>query len=308
MSRRLVVPIFIALCLCALSGARPTSAKPLDEAGPPPITVVLEDGDTLRALCVEPAGIGMVRITGADGQTRFRPVNRVRRVLDEAGVDRTVEALDRGQTIGSRPQDTYPEERIPEASKPPRYGPRSVVQSFAITETSAFGRMDRRTVRNPRAYTLSFDFGRELNLTARDAFGVSVFLGGGDGSGDLGARLHYRRWLGTRSSIDFAPGLIFAHEEPGLATGQGLGLIGQIAWSNNPWVSVAIQGFSVERSSEVGYYGSYPMPGSRDTGVMLGFKLGGTPGLVTGVTGAVVGFIVAANQPHYDPKPSTFGF
>jgi hypothetical protein len=302
-------PIFIGLCLCLLSAAHPVSAKPPDETVAPRITVVFENGDTLRALSVEPAGVGMVRITDADRQARFRPLNRVRRVLDETGRDRTVEALDRGQVIGSPPQVTVPGERSHEVPRPPRYGPRSVVRSFSITETSVFGRVYKTRDRDERTFTISFDCGREFNVSARSALGATAFVGAGDGSADLGARLHYRRWLTARSSLDFAPGVIFAHEEPGRATGQGPGLVGQIAWSDSRYVSLAAQVYSVERSAffEYGPYGSSSwIPGSRDTGVMVGFKVGGTPGLMTGAAGAVVGFIIAANQPHY--QPSTLGF
>jgi hypothetical protein len=290
---------------------RPALAAPEGASPPPLITVVIESGDTLSAVCIEPAGIGTVRITEPDGRYQFRSSSRIRRVFDQAGRDRTHDALDRRLAIGAVPSSGYLEP-IPAPPRPVRFGPRSVTRSFMITETSAFTSPGNENSRHDRrSFTFSFDFGHAFNVSDHDALGASIFVGGGDGSGDLGVRARYRRWLSTTSSLELAPGVILAHEEPGTATGKGVGFVGQIAWTYARWVSLAAQVYSVERS-EVRYYrsigpdsfGSYIDRGGRDTGLMLGVKVGGRPGIFAGAAGSMVAlFTVRSDKTLYVTSP-----
>lgn len=278
---------------------------------PPGILIVTESGDTLRAGSVEPAGIGTVRIIDVEGRYRFLSANRIRRVLDEDGRDRTREALDLRRGIGSAPR-AISLEPMPQEPRHARYGPRSVTRSFMITETSAFGRLDP-SLDDERSFTASFDLGHAVNVTARDAVGASLFIGGGDGSGDFGVRARYRRWFGTRSCLEFAPGLILSHDEPGPADGRGIGFVGQIAYTYARWVSGALQIYSVRRSGVWQYVPgpdfftpgySYLEPGYRDTGVMLGVKIGGRAGMAAGAAGTLAA-IVASSHRRFNPTYET---
>jgi hypothetical protein len=302
------IRLFLFGAVGLLSGSvSAANAAPSDSTPPPLITVVTESGDTLRALGLGPAGIGTVRITDTGGRYEFRSVNHIRRVLDEQGRDRTVDGLDRGQIVGAIPFGVR-SEPVPKEPTPPRYGPRAVTRAFMITEASGLGRMDRAQA-DARGFTFSFDLGGAVNVSAHDAVGGTVFFGLGDGFGDLGVRARYRRWLGARSCLEIAPGLILAHDEPGSANGKGIGLVGQVAYTTARWLSVAVQVYSVERSDVQLYavrfgpppyqFDPYLQPGYRDTGVLFGFKLGGKAGIAAGAAGSVAAFVASANRHPY---------
>jgi hypothetical protein len=275
-----------------------------DGSPPPLITVLFESGDTLRALSVEPSGIGMVRITDSTSRYEFRPANRIRRVLDGTGADRTRDALDRGRVVGSSPAAFAGERfREPERHALVRYGPRSVTPSFGIIETSAFGRLNNAS-RDDRTIGFTVDLGWAFNVGDHDALGLTAFYGGGDGWGDLGVRARYRRWLGATSSIDLAPGVILTHEEPGTAHGKGVGIVGLVAWNYSRLGGLMAQVYSVEREDVTRYYGwffnptAYVQRGGRDTGVMVGIKLGGRPALYSGIAASMAAVIAAGTQTH----------
>ncbi|MGE5178562.1 MAG: hypothetical protein ACM3PF_05645 [Bacteroidota bacterium] len=280
--------LLLGCLMLSFSSAVPTRAQ---EAAPPeaPLRIVLTGGDTLRAIRILPSGLDMLRIDDATGRGYY-PATHVRRVLDETGADRTHDALDRRRFLGlPLPGEPVPEKPGVRPVRPSHYGPLSVTRTFPIVETAMFlNTADPRYARRGTTYT--FDLGRGVNVGARDAVGMTLFGGAGGGAYDLGVRYRYRRWLGAQSSVDVAPGLIFAHDEPGAWEGRGLGLVGQVSLNATPWFSFGVQAFSVGRKLPGSYtwYGSYPRIYDRDSGVMLGFKLGGTPAIVAGAVGGVI--------------------
>jgi hypothetical protein len=292
----------VSLLLASFANAAPSGSSP-----PPLVTVVTESGDTLRALGVQPAGIGSVRITHADGRYEYRSVSHIRRVVDETGRNRTADALDRGRVVGSSIPGVEAE-RIPGERRPARYGPRSVTKFFTITESSGLARVDRGR-EDERSYNFSFDVGTAANVSDHDAVGGTLFLGIGDGAGDFGVRARYRRWFNAQTSLDLSPGLILLHDEPGSATGKGIGLIGQVAFTADRWLGVVAQVYSVDRSDVREYYGfppfipsgSYVVPGFRETGVMFGLRLGGRAGIAAGAVGTLVSFVAEANRHVFKP-------
>jgi hypothetical protein len=289
----------LALFLILASLTPPhATASPISDAPAPLLTVVLTSGDTIQAVSVEPASIDVVRITNSSLRYRFLATNRVRLVLDETGADRTRDALERRRTVGRPPRMSEPVEPMERAvpERPLRYGPRASTKSFAITETSAFARLAGPAGRQ-RSYNVMFDVGRVFNVGSLTGLGATAFVGAGDGSAEVGVRGRFRYWLDTQSSIDFSPGLILSHEEPGISKGKGVGLVGQLSWSYSQLWSFAAQVYSVERTTETAqrswFQNSYTVPGGRDKGVMLGFKLGGKPGLIAAPAAALAGIIFA---------------
>jgi hypothetical protein len=268
-------------------------ASPISDEPAPLITVVLTSGDMIQAVSVEPASLDVVRITNSALRYRYLATNRVRLVLDESGADRTRDALELRRTVGQPPSESQPVKPSDRVS-PYRYGPRATTRSFAITETSAFARLTGPVGRD-RTFNIMLDVGRVFNVGSRTGVGATAFAGVGDGSAEVGVRGRFRYWLGPQSSIDFSPGVILSHEEPGISKGKGVGLVGQLSWSYSRIWSFAAQVYSVERTTETGHYdgvqSSYTVPGGRDTGLMLGFKLGGKPGLIAGPVAALVGFM-----------------
>lgn len=280
--------LFLGCLLLWISSAATSRAQEA-AASEAPLRIVLTNGDTLRAIRILPSGLDMLRIDDASGRGYY-PAIRVRRVLDETGADRTRDALDRRRFLGvPLPPEPVPAKPGTRPGRPSHYGPLSVTRTFPIAETAVFLNMaDARYDR--RGTTFTFDVGRGVNVGARDALGMTLFGGAGDGAYDLGVRYRYRRWLGAQSSVDVAPGLILAHDEPGAWEGRGVGLVGQVSLNATPWFSFGVQAFSVGRKIPGSYswYGNYPTLYDRDSGVMLGFKLGGTPGILAGAVGGVI--------------------
>jgi hypothetical protein len=268
----------------------PAAAAPLSEAAPELFTIHLTSGDSMRAVGVRPSSIDVVRVIGTDWTDRFMPTYRIQSVRDETGSDRTRDVIELRRSLGRVPT-TIESARPP---RPPRYGPKSVTKSFGLTETGLFSRVGGDEDRK-RSYGGMFDVGRAYNVGERMSVGGTLFIGAGDDYAELGVRARMRYWLGSRSAIDFAPGIILAHEEPGMAEGAGPGLIGEIAWSPMQVVSLGVQAFSVRRSSVHfhTWYASVDEPGGRDTGVRFGLKLGGTPGLASGIVATALGLIGA---------------
>jgi hypothetical protein len=271
------------------------SAAPLSDAVPELFTIHLTSGDSIRAVGLRPSSIDVVRVVGTDWTDRFIPTYRIQSVRDETGSDRTRDVIELRRSLGRVPTTIEP----PRPPRPPHYGPKSVTKSFGISETGIFSRVGGDEDRKRSAGGM-VDVGRGYNVGERMAVGGTLFIGGGDGYAEVGVRARMRYWLGAHSAIDFAPGIILAHEEPGMAEGDGPGLIGEIAWSPVRIVSLGVQAFSVRRSSvhfEGGpWYASVEEPGGRDTGIRFGLKLGGTPGLVSGVLAAALGLIGAGLQ------------
>lgn len=182
--------------------------------------------------------------------------------------------------------------------RPSRYGPLAVTRTFTLTETSLFVRVDDQN-RDRRDAMVQFDLGRGVNVGPRDALAMSLFVGVGDGVYDFGVRYRYRRWFGSSASLDVGPGLILAHEERNEWEGTGVGLLGLVAYNATPVFSVGVQAFSVERRLPATYTWSstYPERRHRDTGVMIGIKLGGRPGLISGMAATAVA-VALAQEPH----------
>ena len=281
--------LFLGCLLFSMSSAIVSRAQ---EAAPPeaPLRVVLASGDTLRAIRILPSGLDMLRIDDASGRGYY-PAVRVRRVLDETGADRTRDALDRRRFLGvPLPAEPVPAKPGMRPTRPSHYGPLSVTRTFPIVETAVFLDGADATRYDHRGKTFTFDVGRGVNVGARDAVGMSLFAGAGDGAYDLGVRYRYRRWLGMQSSVDVAPGVILTHDEPGAWEGRGVGLVGQVSLNATPWLSFGVQAFTVGRKLPGSYtsYGAYPTVYDRDSGVMLGLKLGGAPGLIAGGLGSFI--------------------
>jgi len=276
---------------------------PSAETTPAIVMVYLESGDSIQAIRVQPASVDMLRIGRLDGTEVFLPSNHVARVVDERGTDRTKDALDRRKLIGIPPpgKPRWTESGSAGPSRFLHYGPRSITKSFGITETSAFTRAEGG-VSGERSYSIAFDLGRMVNVTDRTAMGGTLFLSAGSGA-DFGVRARFRRWISDRSALDISPGVIFFHDEPDNWEGRGLGLVGEAVWSYSRTLGIAAQVYSVRRTRSP-YWWVDPEAADledRDTGLMLGLKIGGRQGVFSAIGASVVGLVVAANQPRDNP-------
>lgn len=279
------------------AGSRSLAPEPGPAAGvEPSLTVLLTSGDTLRAFRILPAGIDMVRIEDRTGGA-FYATNRIRSVMDASGSDRTRDALDLRRALGRRLPPMDPSRSA--TARPTHYGPLSVTRAFPIIETTGFATVTNYRT-DERGMTFQFDAGVGVNVATRDAIGMTLFAGAGDGAYDFGVRYRYRRWVGVRSSIDLSPGLFLVHDEPGRWEGKGVGWVGQIAFNANRAFGFALQVYTVgrERPREYTWYGVYGPFRSRDSGLMIGARLGGNAGLATGLGGALL-VALARPRPAY---------
>jgi hypothetical protein len=293
--------VFAVAALLLASGAHASVSDPLESPGL--ITVIFTNGDTVRAISAEPRPFEMLRLIDEFQAERTLSFNRVRRVLDETGVDRTEDALKRRQTIGKPygPSSPGSPRRTPRRS---RIDPR-MARSYPLTELSAFPRLGSDHPRD-RESGFTLDLGRAFKVGARTSLGASLFASVGDGYADLGLRPRVRRWLGRKSSVDFAPGLIVTHDEPAGWRPHGPGFVGQVALNHSEYLGVVVQAYTVRRSGPA--RGSWFDPPSarvteRDSGLMLGLRLGGKAGRIGAAAASVIGFVVVANRrpPIYAP-------
>jgi hypothetical protein len=273
----------LLLLLLLPSAARASVPSPY--ASPELVQVILTRGDTLQARCVEPAPFDMVRITAPDAGIRYVSPVRIRAVIDAQGEDRTNAVLSRGETVGT----PIPKEvRKPAPPKQLKVGPRSVTKSFAITETSLLGQvMPGGLDRNDLGNYFGFDLGWMRNVSDRTAVGWSGFIGSGNSYVSCGGRLRIRRWLSKTSSIEIAPGIIAAEGRVhGDALSPGYSL--QAGWSPSRYLTLTTEIFTVRRRQYryVWYYAVDPSE-VRETGVMVGVKVGQWPGAVGGVVAAL---------------------
>jgi hypothetical protein len=255
--------------------------------------VILENGDSIQATCVEPSSLDIVRITTPDGKYQYMSFVRIDAVIDESGADRTRYVLDRRKRIGT------PLPKAPSLPGPGlRVGPKSVTSSFWITETTVLGRVGGSD-RSRRALGGRFDFdlGHMSNVGERTAVGGTMFVGSANDYTNAGLRVHVRRWLSRTASVDIAPGIIaFEHSVGGTVHPPGF----SIRTSLNPsrYISFTAEVFNVGRS-EYRHNGIWyaSVQNVRDTGVMVGGKVGQWPGAVVGSLAVLsFGFLSGSNS------------
>ena len=80
-----------------------------------------------------------------------------------------------------------------------------------------------------RAYGphLSWELGYMANVGGRTALGGTLLLGVGGPAERVGAKLRYRRWLGGSSSVEVAPGVLYARVD-GFSQRPGYGFTGDV--------------------------------------------------------------------------------
>lgn len=100
-------------------------------------------------------------------------------------------------------------------------------ESFWITELTWNQRLNDSPDPEKAGFYFVWELGRMANRDERTALGWTVHLGADDNGTRLGARVRARRWLGRRTSLELAPGVVAAASDnildvriPGL-TAQG---------------------------------------------------------------------------------------
>jgi hypothetical protein len=268
----------------------PIQAFASDSHPEPPfetLRVVLTNGDTLQARCVQPAPFDMVAVVGTDKTTRFVSPTHVRVILDSSNSDWTREVLEGRESLG----EPLPP---PVQMKPPKslgVGPRSVTRSFLITETSLLSR-GGQTRGVIRTY-LGFDLGVMTNVSARMAVGYGGFFGSSYDYANAGARLRLRRWLSATSSVEIAPAVIVAESRAsgGVAVPPGFSI--QASWCPSRYLTLTTEAFSVRRRDYTYADFRYSMLGevTRDNGLLLGAKVGLWPGAAAGAVAALAALV-----------------
>lgn len=157
-----------------------------------------------------------------------------------------------------------------------RGGDRSACGSFLLTETGVLFPLDDAGPARERKTLVFFDGGWMKNVAARSALGASVFWEGGDDYSRGGLRLRYRRWLGSRTSLELSPGIVLGgndeYDPPGF--------IGQAAFNAADVVSVVVEG-EAARYRYLEDSGGSRLSATRldETTFRAGLRVGSHPGL-----------------------------
>jgi hypothetical protein len=140
------------------------------------------------------------------------------------------------------------------------------------------------------------DVGLMVNVSRRDAVGVTLFVGStAEGYLGAGPALRYRRWMSSGSSLDLAVGFRTA------VRGSDQGAItGLVKLNVGPYFGVALRP-EILRSDPPAACGIYGVGCKAEQRLRLsaGFEFGSWTGVAVPVVGGLIGLVVAiANPPH----------
>ena len=140
------------------------------------------------------------------------------------------------------------------------------------------------------------DVGLMMNVSRRDAVGVTLFVGStAEGYLGAGPALRYRRWMSWGSSLDLAAGFRTA------VRGSDQGAItGLVKLNVGPYFGVALRP-EILRSDPPAACGIYGVGCKAEQRLRLsaGFEFGSWTGVAVPVVGGLIGLVVAiANPPH----------
>jgi len=262
-------------------------APPCRAADPAPgtdttkvFTLYLEHGVTRRVVHIEPRADGMAAITAKNGTIDYIPLNKIKRVEDPIGVDRTSDVLRRGRRLG--PQVPRPDDS---AWKSFRFHPEPgrACGSYLITETSI---LSRTSGPSPGKLFVSLDYGYARNVGDATSLGGTVFVGGDDDVVRSGLRIRYVRWLRPNLSLDVAPGIVLLANEKGTSRFKSPGFSSQVGLNLGGRIGLVAQVASVARREAPSFFAP-PDTTVHETDWHLGVRLGG--GLGVFGTAALVG-------------------
>jgi len=143
-----------------------------------------------------------------------------------------------------------------------------VCRSFWVTEFGVQVFVSQPPgVNDQRRVMGTWELGWMRNRSAGDALGGSVFLSTNDNAMRAGVRARYRRWLGSESALDLSPGLIVYQSNDDLESSAKLGAALQAGVTFHDWIGLTTQVEAAEGGVRF----------------QTGVRVGGYPGLVTGV-------------------------
>ena len=296
-----VLPLLIVASFLSLSRALADSDSLSVGRDTPPgiLTLHLERGDSIRVLYIAPRSDGMAAIHALDGKTEYIRLNRIQRVEDADGTDRTSE-LQRGKSVGDPAADSL---MAVQRFSPParawkpfrqRAGPGSVCGSYMITDTALLWRMsggDNGDYQRDKNEMVSLDYGYARNVGAAYSVGGTWFFLGDKGRVRSGVRARLVRWLSPDVSLDLGPGIVLLANEEGEAEFKGPGFSGQAGLTFFGVGGVIVEVTSVTRKNSPYTYFA-PSATIHETMWHSGVRLSGVPGV--GGTVALGILLVAA--------------
>ncbi len=113
-------------------------------------------------------------------------------------------------------------------------------QSFWVLEGGCLVRLDNSEARESEGRALAFlELGHMRNVTSNTAVGCSIY--GSTVDGDLfGLKGRFRHWLGQKTSLEFAPGIILGGSYEKVDLGFP-GFVGSVAFNYGDWVGLILQ-------------------------------------------------------------------
>jgi hypothetical protein len=128
-----------------------------------------------------------------------------------------------------------------------------------------------------------FDVGGMSNIGERTALGATLFFGVANDA-NAGVRLRLRRWLSRTASVEIAPGITALEHWTGGTEIKPPGYSIQASLSPSRYISLTTEVFTIRRRQ--GFYEGgreTSIRNVRETGVMVGGKVGQWPGAVAGI-------------------------
>jgi hypothetical protein len=247
------------------------SSVPIEE-----FTLHLERGVDRTAVYVEPRADGTVAITNPDGRVEYILLNRIRKIEDSDGVDRTFEVTQGQHRLGTPvpspppPLGTWKPFRL-RAGSPTECG------SYLITDfTLIWSVTHREYLSRDKQLLGTVDLGYARSLGLSQSVGGSIFLGDDGIQTHAGLRLHLHIWPDPNRSLDIAPGIVLLADNDYLAGFVAPGFSGQAGMTFGGRFGFVAQVLAVR------WRGNYRYAPTTDTAFHLGFRLGGEPGIVGG--------------------------
>jgi len=248
------------------------------------LTLHLEDGKMRRVLSITPRSDGMAAVQNLDGSTDYITLNKIQRVEDVLGMDRTGDVVRKGRRLGGTSQ----------ANRWKMFrqlaGPKSECGSYLITDAALLWRMSGSNgarYDQDKEQMVSLDYGYARNVSDAYSVGGTAFFQGDRARVRSGLRVRLVRWLGPKVSFDVGPGIVLVGNEEGEAGFKSPGFSAQAGLTLGGLGGIVTNVTSVAREEWPHYEYDYqlhqvvlrPKTTVRETNWHAGVRLSGVPGV-----------------------------
>ena len=170
-------------------------------------------------------------------------------------------------------------------------------KTFWITEFGYSLKLDeqpRRYQSSGTNFYFTWEYGLMRNLNQKSALGAALFGGADDNGHRFGVKPRYRRWLDNSTGLDICAGVLFGGENnqfsprfPGMTSHVGLNF--------GDWLALTAH-LEIIRLEVPPFERSQSGTTTTDVAWYFGAKLGSYPGLIAGIVGPIIAYIIFINS------------